>query len=135
MRKLPARLQNTAGKVPVAGRHVVIVEDIVDTGRTLQRLREHVTAAGAASVAVAALLDKQEKRVVQVEVEYTGFVCPDEFVVGCGMHHCCQHELKERQGLRDVPLLCLPSRRLVVHFCFAPSTVDRVLALDGCECH
>ena len=81
-------MQEGAGKLAVQGRHVVIVEDIVDTGHTLQRLRKHVVGLGAASVAVAALLDKQVKRVVEVDVEYAGFVCPDEFVVGCALASC-----------------------------------------------
>lgn len=68
----------------MSDRHVVIVEDIVDSGHTLQRLRSHVSDAGAASVAVAALLDKQCRRTIQVDIEYVGFVCPDKFVVGCG---------------------------------------------------
>ena len=65
------------------GRHVIIVEDIVDTGRTLQKLRDHALELGAASVAAAALLDKVARRTVDVAVEYIGFVCPDEFTVGC----------------------------------------------------
>ena len=71
--------------VPVEGKHVLIVEDIVDTGLTLQRLREYFASQGAASVEVCVLLDKKERRVVDVPVEYTGFVIPDEFVVGYGM--------------------------------------------------
>ena len=69
----------------IAGRHVIIVEDIVDTGLTLKRLREYFEAHGAESVEVCVLLDKKDRRVVDVPVEYTGFVSPDEFVVGYGM--------------------------------------------------
>ena len=69
----------------VEGKHVLIVEDIVDTGLTLKRLREYFAEQGASSVEVCVLLDKKERRVVEVPVEYTGFVIPDEFVVGYGM--------------------------------------------------
>lgn len=61
---------------------MIIVEDIVDTGQTLQRLQHHFAREGAASVTSVALLDKPARRVVDVHVEYVGFVCPDEFVVG-----------------------------------------------------
>ncbi len=71
----------------VEGRRVVIVEDIVDTGLTLKRLREYFAEHGAKSVEVCVLLDKRERRVVEVPVEYTGFVIPDEFVVGYGMDY------------------------------------------------
>ena len=71
----------------IEGRNVIIVEDIVDTGLTLKRLREYFADHGAASVAVCVLLDKQDRRVVDVPVEYTGFVIPDEFVVGYGMDY------------------------------------------------
>ncbi len=71
----------------VEGRNVIIVEDIVDTGLTLRRLREYFAEHGARSVEVCVLLDKRERRVVEVSVEYTGFVIPDEFVVGYGMDY------------------------------------------------
>ena len=69
----------------VKGRHVLIVEDIVDTGRTLKRLREYFAEQGAVSVEVCVLLDKKDRRIVEVPVEYTGFSIPDEFVVGYGL--------------------------------------------------
>ena len=69
----------------IEGRRVIIVEDIVDTGLTLKRLREYFAAHGAETVEVCVLLDKKDRRVVDVPVEYTGFVIPDEFVVGYGM--------------------------------------------------
>lgn len=64
---------------------MIIVEDIVDTGRTLKHLREQAQENGAASVAAIALLNKACRRVVDVDVEYVGFECPDEFVVGCAI--------------------------------------------------
>ncbi|MEZ6037792.1 MAG: phosphoribosyltransferase family protein, partial [Planctomycetota bacterium] len=69
----------------VKDQHVVLLEDIVDTGRTIQALREHFLGAGAASVRVASLLSKPSRRVVEVEVEHIGFEIPDEFVIGFGM--------------------------------------------------
>lgn len=71
--------------LPVRGRHVLLLEDIVDTGRTIAALRQHFTKAGARSVAVASLLSKPSRRVVAVAIEYLGFEIPDEFVIGCGM--------------------------------------------------
>ena len=65
------------------GRHVLLVEDIVDTGRTLAALKAAVLEEGAASVRVATLLDKQSRRVNGERPDYAGFACPDEFVVGC----------------------------------------------------
>jgi hypoxanthine phosphoribosyltransferase len=70
---------------PVAGRDVVIVEDIVDTGRTLAYLVEELRRRGARSVRTCALLDKRERREVEVQVDYVGFGIPDAFVVGYGL--------------------------------------------------
>lgn len=70
---------------PVSGRHVLIVEDIVDTGLTLAYLREQIGGRGPASLAVAAMLDKPERRAVAVRVEYSGFRIPDRFAVGYGL--------------------------------------------------
>ena len=69
----------------VAGKHVLIIEDIVDSGRTLSLLRKELMERGAASVRIAALLSKPSRRAVDVEVEYIGAEIPDEFVVGYGL--------------------------------------------------
>ena len=71
--------------VPVEGRSVLIVEDIVDTGLTLSTLRKMLTARGAKSVRTAALLDKAGRRIVDVPVEHRGFEVGDEFLLGYGM--------------------------------------------------
>lgn len=63
----------------------MIVEDIIDSGHTLQTLRKHVQQHGASSVAVVSLLDKAARRTADIAVEYVGFECPDEFVVGYGL--------------------------------------------------
>ena len=62
---------------------MIIVEDIVDTGGTLDTLIKRMTENGAASVKVAALLNKEARRKVDVPVQYEGFKCEDSFVVGC----------------------------------------------------
>jgi hypoxanthine phosphoribosyltransferase len=71
----------------LAGRNVILVEDIVDTGRTIRRLREYFETNGAASVVVAALLYKEEADLYKSPPEYTGFVIPDRFVVGFGLDY------------------------------------------------
>jgi hypoxanthine phosphoribosyltransferase len=71
--------------LPCRGRTVVLLEDIVDTGRTVAALRQHFLARGAVACRVAALLSKPSRRVVEVAVDYLGFEIPDEFVIGFGM--------------------------------------------------
>lgn len=71
----------------ISGRHVLIVEDIIDSGLTLAYLMENLQTRGPASITVAALLDKAEARTAKVDVKYTGFECPDEFVVGYGLDY------------------------------------------------
>ena len=72
---------------PLEGRNVLVVEDIVDTGRTISYLMELLKGRGAADVKLCTLLDKPERRVVDVKADYTGFQIPDEFVVGYGMDY------------------------------------------------
>lgn len=69
----------------VRGRDVLLLEDIVDTGRTIDALKRHFLAGGARNCRVASLLSKPSRRVVQVDVDFLGFEIPDEFVIGCGM--------------------------------------------------
>jgi len=71
--------------VPIEGRHILVVEDIVDTGLTLSYLLANLKSRGAASVKLAALLDKFERRQKEVTIDYLGFKIPDEFVVGYGL--------------------------------------------------
>jgi len=68
-------------------RHVLIVEDIVDTGLTLNYLLEILKARNPASVRICTLLDKPSRREVNVPVDYNGFAIPDEFVVGYGLDY------------------------------------------------
>ena len=71
------------------GRHVVILEDILDSGRSLQFTYDHLLAKGAASVRICTLLDKPEGRLpgIDIRADYTGFSIPNEFVVGYGLDY------------------------------------------------
>ena len=71
--------------VPIEGRHILVVEDIVDTGLTLSYLLANLKSRGASTVKLAALLDKFERRQKEVTIDYLGFKIPDEFVVGYGL--------------------------------------------------
>ncbi|MGX6980248.1 hypoxanthine phosphoribosyltransferase [Vagococcus elongatus] len=71
----------------VAGRDVLLVEDIVDSGQTLKYLVELFKYRQANSVKIVTLLDKPEGRVVDIEPDYSGFKIPNEFVVGCGLDY------------------------------------------------
>ena len=71
--------------VPCKDRHVLLLEDIVDTGRTIAALRTHFLAAGARTCRTATLLSKPSRRVVEVPLDFVGFEIPDEFVLGFGM--------------------------------------------------
>ena len=81
----------------VAGRHVIMVEDIVDTGMTLNYVLKHLRAKGPASLAVCTLLDKRVRRIVDVPLGYTGFKVPDLFVVGYGLDY--------REEYRNLPFI------------------------------
>ncbi|MBE5851570.1 MAG: hypoxanthine phosphoribosyltransferase [Lachnospiraceae bacterium] len=72
---------------PLKDKEVIVVEDIVDSGRTLSYLLEMLKDRGPKSVKLCTLLDKPERRVVDVNVDYTGFTIPDEFVVGYGLDY------------------------------------------------
>lgn len=72
---------------PIEGKNVLVVEDIVDTGNTLSYLLSNLASRGPKSVRLAALLDKPDRRKVEVKVDYTGFVIPDYFVVGYGLDY------------------------------------------------
>lgn len=71
--------------VPIEGRHILVVEDIVDTGLTLSYLLSNLKSRGAETVKLAALLDKWERREREVKIDYLGFKIPDAFVVGYGL--------------------------------------------------
>lgn len=72
---------------PLKGKDVIVVEDIVDSGHTLSYLLEMLKNREPASLRLCTLLDKPERRVADVHVDYTGFQIPDEFVVGYGLDY------------------------------------------------
>lgn len=69
----------------IKGKSVLLVEDIVDTGRTIKEVKRMLVNKGASDVKVVSLLDKPERRVVEIDAEYVGFQVPNEFVVGFGL--------------------------------------------------
>lgn len=77
--------------IDLAGADVVVVDDILDTGRTLQKAKAHLLARGAKSVRVCALLDKPSRRAVPFEADFVGFQIPDAFVVGYGLDYDGRH--------------------------------------------
>lgn len=84
---------------PVAGRHLLIVEDIVDTGLTLTRLVASLRRRQPASLKVCVLLDKPERRRVPFAADYVGFSIPDRFVVGYGLDY--------NERYRNIPDVCV----------------------------
>lgn len=81
----------------ITGKNVVIVEDIVDTGRTLHLLTEMLKARKPESIEIAVLLDKPDRRKVCADADYVGFEIPDEFVIGWGLDY--------EQKFRDLPFI------------------------------
>ncbi len=69
----------------IGGRHILLVEDMVDTGFTLYHLRQHLLDKGAASCRICALLDKPSRRKMAITPDYVGFTVPDKFLVGYGL--------------------------------------------------
>ena len=84
----------------LAGRHVVFVDDIIDSGLTLQRVREHLLARGPASVRVCALLARESALAEEVAIDYLGFPVPEGFVVGYGIDYA-----EEYRQLPDIYVL------------------------------
>lgn len=71
----------------VTGKNLLIIEDIIDSGRTLSLLKKELASRGAARVVIAALLSKPDRREAEVDAEYIGAEIPDEFVVGYGLDY------------------------------------------------
>lgn len=84
----------------ITGMHVLIVEDIVDSGMTLSYLSKYLSTRGAASIKIATLLDKPERRRVDLKADYFCFTIPDEFVVGYGLDYA-----EKYRNLPDIGVL------------------------------
>lgn len=82
---------------PIEGRDVLIVEDIIDSGRTLSYLIKLLSSRKPASIKICTLLDKPDRRVTDVKVDYCAFEIEDKFVVGCGMDY--------QQKYRNLPYI------------------------------
>lgn len=82
---------------PLEGKNVLVVEDIVDSGRTLSYLMDNLSKRNPKSLRLCTLLDKPDRRVTDVKVDYTGFEIPDEFVVGFGLDYA--------QKYRNLPFI------------------------------
>jgi hypoxanthine phosphoribosyltransferase len=72
---------------PINGRHVIVVEDIIDTGLTLNYLLKYLADKAPASISIVCLLDKPARRLAEIPIDYTGFSIPDRFVVGYGLDY------------------------------------------------
>ena len=86
----------------VTGRHILLVEDIIDTGSTLAYLKDYLGNRGAESVKICALLDKPTRRERAVPVDYMGFTMPDEFLIGYGVDYA--------ENYRNLPYVASLSR-------------------------
>jgi hypoxanthine phosphoribosyltransferase len=101
------KAQKTSGAVklikdvdqPIEGKHVIIVEDILDTGLTLDFLQKLFQQHQPRSLRIAALLDKPSRRLVKIEADYVGFKIPNQFVLGYGMDYA--------ERFRNLPDICL----------------------------
>ena len=81
----------------ISGRHLIIVEDILDSGNTLAFLKDYFLTKGAASITIVTLLDKPARRTKAVTADLVGFTVPDEFVVGYGLDYA--------QAYRNIPYI------------------------------
>jgi hypoxanthine phosphoribosyltransferase len=72
---------------PLTGRHLLLVEDIVDSGRTINVINDELMSNHPASLRLAALLDRPARREIPVQIDFTGFVIPDRFVIGYGLDY------------------------------------------------
>lgn len=88
--------------VDIAGKHVIIAEDIVDSGNTLVQLLPILQERGPASLKVCALLSKPDRRQVEYDADYTGFVIPDKFIVGYGLD--CDEQFRQLPYIAEMEL-------------------------------
>ena len=85
--------------IDITGKHILIVEDLVDTGLTLRYLKDLFRGRGPIDVRVCAALDKPSRREIDIQIEYKGITIPDEFVVGYGLDYCGKY--------RNLPDVCI----------------------------
>lgn len=90
--------------VPIDGKDIVIVEDIIDSGNTLSFIKAYFAAKNANSVRICTLLNKPSRRVVDIDVDYIGFDIPDEFVIGYGLDY--------DEHYRNLPFVGVLDRRV-----------------------
>jgi len=90
-------------ELPVRGRDVLVVEDIVDTGKTLRYLQDTLKRKGARTVSTCVLVDKRQRRQVEVAIDYVGFVVQEGFIVGYGLDYA--------ESYRHLPDLCVVDRK------------------------
>ena len=114
----------------ITGRHLLIVEDIIDSGLTMQYLLNNLASRGAASLRVCTLLDKPERRLTDVRADYTGFAVPNEFVVGYGLDY--------NQMYRNLPDIGAPgnlhkSRGITVGI-LSVQWYNTILSVSLCGC-
>jgi hypoxanthine phosphoribosyltransferase len=86
-------------EIPITGRHVLFVEDVIDTGLTLHYILRNLQTRGPADLQVCTLFNKSTKRLIDLPVKYKGFDLPDRFVVGYGLDH--------RERYRNLPYVAL----------------------------
>ncbi|MGL4362868.1 MAG: hypoxanthine phosphoribosyltransferase [Cellulosilyticaceae bacterium] len=84
---------------PIYGKHIIIVEDIIDSGRTLSYLKKLLEDRNPKSIKICTLLDKPDQRVVDVDVDYIGFTIPNSFVIGYGLDY--------KQYYRNLPYIAV----------------------------
>ena len=85
-------------ELSLAGKHVLLVEDVIDTGHTMDFLIRQLKARGAVSLKIAALIDKKARREVPVDAEYVGFTVNDGFIIGYGLDYA--------ERYREIPAIC-----------------------------
>lgn len=94
-------------RLDIHGRDVLLVDDILDTGRTLSRIFDHLRKSGARQIKTCVLLDKPERRLVQMKADYIGFVIPDAFVVGYGLDYA--------ERYRNLPFIGILKKEVYSH--------------------
>src|ERR1700745_2553279 len=102
---------------PIEGKHVIIVEDILDTGLTLNYLRGLMLQHKPASLKIATCLDKPDRRLAPIEADYVAFKIPNQFVIGYGMDYAERY-----RGVDDIRFFLLSSRRDLLLPCSCPLT-------------